>query len=138
MGYDVLHVFDVILVLDVDSIVEALTVQSQDMGSAALCCPRAAPTRVVVSCTYEQWFRPYSLDRRYCRLPVSGGRMQCFLQFRLGCHGLSIAAGICHLDRAHKVCLACSSGAVGDEKHLVFECTALGSGLGMQPVYKQQ
>ena len=63
------------------------------MGSAALYCLCEAPTRGVVSCTYEQWFRPYSLRRRYCHLPVVGGRMQRFLQFRLGCHSLPIAAG---------------------------------------------
>ena len=41
----------------------------------------------------EQWFKPYSLHRRYCQLPFSGRRMQRFLQFRLGCHGLPIATG---------------------------------------------
>ena len=66
--------------------------------------------------------------------------MQRFLQFRLGCHGLPIATGrfvgaghvLLHrlylgflLDRADRVCLACSSGAIGDEKHMIFECTAL-------------
>ena len=55
--------------------------------------------------------------------------MQRFLQFRLGCHGLPIAtgplAGAGHVDRANRVCLACNSGAIGDEKHLIFECTAL-------------
>ncbi len=57
--------------------------------------------------------------------------MQRFLQFRLGCHSLPIAAGrfagAAHVARAHRVCLACNSGAVGDERHLVFECTALAS-----------
>ncbi len=129
VGYNMPRVFDVMPLLDIDGIVEALTVQLQDMGSAALYCPREAPTRGVVSCTYEQWFRPYSLRRRYCHLPVSGGRMQRFLQFRLGCHSLPIAAGRCagaaHVARAQRVCLACNSGAVGDEMHLVFECTAL-------------
>ena len=28
-----------------------------------------------------------------CHMPVSGRRMQRFLQFRLGCHGLPIATG---------------------------------------------
>ena len=55
--------------------------------------------------------------------------MQQLLQFRLGCHGLPIAtgrlAGTGHVDRANSVCLACSSGAVGDEAHVIFECTAL-------------
>ncbi len=36
-------------------------------------------------------------------------------------------AGAAHVDRAHRVCLACNSGAVGDEMHLVFECAALAS-----------
>ncbi len=131
VGYDMPRVFDVIPLLEIDSIVEALTVQLQDMGSAALYCPRKAPTRGVVSCTYEQWFRPYSLRRRYCHLPVSGRGMQRFLQFRLGCHGLPVAAGrlagAAHVGRAHRVCLACNGGAVGDEMHLIFECTALAS-----------
>ena len=85
----------------------------------------------VVSCAYEQWFRPYSLRRHYCHLPVSGGRMQRFLQSRLGCHGLPVAAGClagaAHVGRAQRLCLACNSGAVGEEKHLVFACTALAS-----------
>ncbi|DBA76095.1 TPA: hypothetical protein ACH3X1_009839 [Trebouxia sp. C0004] len=131
VGYDMPRAFDVMPLLEIDGIVEALTAQLQDVGSAALYCPREAPTRGVVSCTYEQWFRPYSLRRRYCHLPVSGGRMQRFLQFRLGCHSLPVAAGrlagAAHVARAHRVCLACNSGAVGDEMHLVFECTALAS-----------
>ena len=55
--------------------------------------------------------------------------MQRFLQYRLGCHGLPIAtgrlAGASHVDRANRVCLACNSGAIGDEKHMIFECAAL-------------
>ena len=124
VGYDMPRVCDVTPLLDVDSIVGALTAQLRDVGSGALCCPRAAPTQGVVSCTYEQRSRPYSLRRRYCHLPVSGGRMRRFLRFKLGCHGLPIAAGrfagAAHVDRAHRVCLSCNSGAVGDEKQLVF------------------
>ena len=55
------------------------------------------------------------------------------MQFRLqlGCHGLPSAtgrlAGAGHMNRATRVCLACNSGAVGDEfeMHMVLECTAL-------------
>ena len=90
---------------------------------------RSSRSHGVVSCTYEQWFRPVSPCRRYCQLPVSGRRMQRFLQFRLGCHALPIAtghlAGAGHVNRAHRVCLACSSGAVGNEKHMIFGCAAL-------------
>ena len=107
-------------------VVEALTARLQSTGSSSLHCPRAAPTQGVVSHTSS---KPYSLRRWYCQLPVSGRRMQRFLQFRLGCHGLPFAtgrlAGAGHVDRANRVCLACNSGAIGDEKHLIFECTAL-------------
>ena len=55
--------------------------------------------------------------------------MRQLLQFKLGCHGLPIAtgrlAGAGHADRANRVCLACNSGAIGDEMHTDFECTAL-------------
>ena len=64
-------------------------------------------------------------------MPVSGGRMQRFLHFRLDCHSLPVAAdrfaGAAHVARAHRVCLACNSGAVGDDVHLGFECNALAS-----------
>ena len=130
MGFEMPRVHDVVPLLDVDGVVEALTVRLQSTGSGSLYCPRAAPTHGVVSCTYEQWFKPYSPRRRYCQLPFSGRRMQRFLQFRLGCHGLPIAtgrlAGAGHVGRADRVCLACDSGGgVGDEKHMIFECTAL-------------
>ena len=66
--------------------------------------------------------------------------MQRFLQFRLGCHVLPIAiatgrlAGAGHVDmyRAKRACLACSRGAIGDEKHMLFECTALQAPLRQQ------
>ena len=41
--------------------------------------------------------------------------------------GRFVGAAQNHVARAHRVCLACNSGAVGDEMHLVFECTALAS-----------
>ena len=129
VGFEMPRVHDVVPLLDVDGVVEALTARLQSTGSGSLYCPRAAPTQGVVSCTYEQWFKPYSPRRRYCQLPVSGRRMRRFLQFRLGCHGLPIAtgrlAGAGHVGRADRVCLACNSGGVGDEKHMIFECAAL-------------
>ena len=126
------RVHDVVPLMDVDGVVEALTTHLQSAGSGSLYCPRAAPTQGVVSCTCEQWFKPYSPRRRYCQLPVSGRRMQRFLQFRLGCYGLPVAtgrlAGAGHVGRANTICLACNSGGVGDEnssKHMICECTAL-------------
>ena len=94
----------------------------QRLGSTndyALHCPRAAPSVGVVACTYHHWFRPFSQHRRYCQLPVSGRRMQRFLQFRLGSHQLPIVlgcfAGGQHVARANRVCTHCVSVAVAEE-----------------------
>ena len=129
VGFEMPRVHDVVPQLDVDGVVEALTQHLQGTGSGSLYCPRAAPTQGVVLCTYKQWFKPYSPCRRYCQLPVSGRRMQQFLRFRLGCHGLAIAtgrlAGTGHVEKPNRVCLVCNSGAIGDEMHMVFECAAL-------------
>ena len=104
---------------------EALTGRLQGTGSSSLYC--AAPTQGFVSCTYEQWFKPYSSRRRYCQLPVSGRRMQRFLQSRLGCHGLPIAtgwlAGAGHVDKAHRVVWLAT--VVPLAMKMIFEGTAL-------------
>ena len=77
--------------------------------------------------------RAYTVHRRYCHLPVSGRNMKRFLQFRLDCHKLPIATG-CRAGvvrpglsgpRASRHCTFCSAGALGDERHLVYECASL-------------
>ena len=55
VGFEMPRVHDVVTLLDVDGVVEALTARLQSTGSGSLYCPRAAPTQGVVSCTYEQW-----------------------------------------------------------------------------------
>ena len=83
---------DVVPVMEVAVIVEALREHLRGAHSHALQYPRAAPSAGVVSCTYHHWFKPFNEPRRYCQLPVSGRRMQCFLQFRLSSHTLPIVA----------------------------------------------
>ena len=44
----------------------------------------------------------------------------------LGCHKLPIATGHrAGVVRASRLCTMCSSGALGDERHLAFECASL-------------
>ena len=95
-------------------LVEALTGRLQGTGSGSPYYPRAGPAQGVVSCTYEQWLKPYSPRG----LHVGGIVNFLFLgdavhvQFRLACHGLPIAtgrlAGAGHTDRANRICLACN------------------------------
>ncbi len=121
-------------VLEVGITVEALRQHLGGTRDHALHWPRAAPSVGVVACTYHHWFRPFSQHRRYCQLPVSGRRMQRFLQFRLDSHQLPIVlgrfAGGQRVARASRVCTHCGSVAVNicnvaDEMHMVFECPAL-------------
>ena len=83
VGYDMPRVCDVIPMLDVDNIIEVLTAQLQDLGNGALYCPRVPPTRGVVSCTYEQCFRPYTLRRRFCHLLCLAGACSAFCRLGL-------------------------------------------------------
>ncbi len=120
---------DNVPVLEVSTIIEALRQHLGGTHDYALHCPRAAPSVGVVACTYHHWFRPFSRHRRYCQLPVSGRRMQRFLQFKLGSHQLPIVlgrfAGGQHVARANRVCTHCGSVAVADELHMLLECPAL-------------
>jgi len=129
IGHSMCRDSGVACIHDVPAIVELLQQHLQGVNAFGLHCPRAALSAGVVSCTYHQWFRPYSKRRRYCQLPVSGRRMQRFLQFRLASHGLPIVTGPFsggqHVARADRVCLHCGGTSIADELHMVLECAAL-------------
>ena len=129
IGYHVSPSASDVSILDAPSIMQLLHDSLQDVHGFDLYWPRSAPSTGVLSCTYYHWFRPYSKRRRYCQLPVSGRRMQRFLQFRLASHKLPVAihrlAGGQHVDRADRICAHCGSGSIADEFHLVFECHVL-------------
>ena len=115
-------------VLDMSAIMKLLHAQLQGVNDFHLYSPRAAPSVGVVSCTYHHWFQPYSKHRCYWELPVSGRRMQRFLQFRLSSHSLPIVTGRFasqHVPRADRVCSHCAGRSVADEMHVVFERRAL-------------
>ena len=107
-------------------VIDALKADLQGLGASTVACPRQAPTCDLVRCTYYQWFQPVSALRRCCQLPVSGKNMKRFLQFRLGCHKLPIATGRrTGVARTCRLCTFSDAGAVGDKKHLLFECAQL-------------
>ena len=55
--------------------------------------------------------------------------MKRFLRFRMGYHGLprdeGSWAGPNRVDSMQRACQACSTGAMGDERHMIFECTSV-------------
>ncbi len=49
------------------------------------------------------------------------------MRFRLGCHELPVEIGRrAGVLRRNRLCTRCSLGLVGDEKHMIFECPAVG------------
>lgn len=129
VGHLMPHDSSVVPVMEVDALVDALRAHLHGTPDYGMYCPRAAPSTGVVSCTYHHWFKPFSKRRRYCQLPVSGRRMQRFLQFRLGSHSLPIVAGRFaggqHVARTDRVCTHCGGVAVADELHMIHECPVL-------------
>ena len=54
--------------------------------------------------------------------------MRVLLRFRMGAHSLPVIQGRrTGATRAQRLCLLCDQRAVGDERHMVFECPALQS-----------
>ena len=90
-------------------------------------CPRTCVSRGARLCTYLRWFAKPAGEQRSClKVLVSASRMRRFLRFRVGCHGLPRDTGGRHRTaRLSRTCPACDTGAIGDEKHLIFECPAL-------------
>ena len=129
VGYHVSPSANDVFLLDAPSVMRLLHDSLQGVHDFDLYSPRSAPSAGVLGCTYHHWFRPYSKRRRYCQLPVSGRRMQRFLQFRLASHGLPVAthriASGQRVNRADRICAHCGSGSIADEFHLVFECHLL-------------
>ena len=117
---------DVVPIMEVAAVIEALREHLCGTHSHALHCPRAAPSAGIVSCTCHHWFRPFSKRRQYCQLPVSGRRMQQFLQLRLASHNLPIVAGRFsgdqHVAKTDRVCTHCGGIAVAEELHMIYEC----------------
>ena len=72
----------------------------------------------------DMW-RPAWRASSVLQLPLTQGSMQRLLRFRTGCHGLPRdVGGHSGVPRHQRICPLCAGG-LGDEMHLVFECTAL-------------
>ena len=106
VGFEMPRVHDVVPLLDVDGILEALTAHLQSTGSGGLYCPRAALTQGVVSCTYEQWFKPYSHVRGIVSFLFLGGACSGFCS-------LGWAVMACQLLMAVWLVLAMWTGLTG-------------------------
>ena len=99
--------------------------------------PRTCETDRAMFCRYLRWFaRPPHAPHPRCvyRTRVPSRALETFIRFRLGCHGLPVAAGRFHgIPRSARLCTRCSMGIVGDEHHLIFTCPAVDDIRGQFP-----
>ena len=105
-------------------------------GTTWIFAPARAPSQNATLCTYSRWFsRPLGLRHpSLLQLPISACCMRVLLRFRLGCHSLPIVSGRrSGVPRHQRLCLHCASNVVGDERHMVFDCTALLPVRGLYP-----
>ncbi len=117
----------------VDTVLHMLRGARRARCQAVDICPRTAPSDGVMMCTYMRWFAgPAVLQSSRCRgqilgVPVRARQMRKFIRFRLGCHELPVEMGRrAGVLRRNRLCTRCSMGLVGDEKHMIFECPAVG------------
>ena len=91
-------------------------------------CPRSCPTEGAMVCAYRWFLRePGQGGRPFFQLPANARKITQLMRFRLGCRGLPNDVGRHRADPLpchERLCTRCQDGR-GDEKHMVFECSAL-------------
>ena len=130
LGYDMNIRIDAMDILDVSRIQQLIDRQHQAVWQDLDYCPRTCPSTKSRLCTYQAWFARLSgrSGPSIVSLPLSVRCLQRFIRFRTGCHGLPRDTGSwARTPRSTRLCQLCSLGALGDEKHMVFECPALAS-----------
>ncbi len=109
-------------------LVQSFGLQRQsDLDSLPL-DPRSCSGPGVKLCTYRRWFsRPvHQACPSYWDVPMGTAKLQRILRFRMGAHLLPIEQGRhLRLPRHSRICRLCHTGALGDERHMLLECSAL-------------
>lgn len=92
-------------------------------------CPRTCPSEGAAMVKYAQWFAQPEGDTRkgYLALNLGLKRTRMVLRFRMGAMYSLPVYNRDIPDRQARLCQCCDSGALGDERHLLFECAALQS-----------
>ena len=104
--------------------------------------PRTVPSEGAKLCTYHHWFgRPSKVHcEPYYDLPMGITRLRALIQFRIGSHALPVERGRFarpSLPRHLRRCNLCSTQAVGDELHYVFDCPHFSDIRGQYPALFQ-
>jgi hypothetical protein len=129
-GYELSIRVDDMDVINVSALRQHIAQRRDSIWDGLDVCPRTCPSHKSRYCTYARWFaRPHDAHTRtLLDVPVSAACMKGLLRFRMGCHRLPRDEGAWvrpRIPRLDRVCQLCATSALGDEKHLVFECPEL-------------
>ena len=103
---------------------EKLMAVTQDLDPS----PRTCPTKNAVLCTYMRYLHrpPFALMNLIpnpYKLPIP---LPCSVSSYTCCHDLPIVLGcFARVLRSQRLCTACHTAQIGDERHLVLACPAL-------------
>ena len=129
-GYELSIRVDAMDIIDITALKQHIVRQRDSIWDDLDICPRTCPSKLSRCCTYVRWFaRPAGVHARsLLDIPVSAACVKGLLRFCMGCHRLPRDEGSWtrpQVPRLDRVCRLCTTGVLGDEKHLVFECPEL-------------
>jgi hypothetical protein len=129
LGYNFTIRCDTLEPVPIAVVLHLLHAQSVCVWDGLDVCPRTCPSAAATLCTYTRWFaRPQSLSQpgQLLQQPLSARCLRTLLRFRMGCHDLPNVLGRrTRVPRAQRLCLHCDQHVLGDERHLIFECSAV-------------
>ena len=127
-GYQLAIRLDDMDAIDITALRHFITQRRDAVWEGLDVCPRTCPSVGARLCTYAAWFArpPHKHARSLLDLPLSSRCMQTLFRFRMGVHRLPKDEGSwSRVPRHERLCLLCNLGSLCDEKHVVFECSAL-------------
>ncbi len=116
--------------VNVSHVMRLYAAAQQQARDALSVCPRTCPSAGAAKCKYWRWFGRTPRQQQQLQIfrqRQSQRRMGIYLRFRLGCSSLPAVRGQRNgTERRMRNCQQCGDAeAVGDERHMVFECSAV-------------
>ena len=132
-GYELGIRVDDMDVIDITALTQhiaQLVEQRDSIWDGLAVCPRTCPSQKARCCTYLRWFArpPDKHARSLSNILASAACMKGLLRFRMACHRLPRDEGSWarpQVPRLERSCRLCATGALGNERHIIFECPEL-------------
>ena len=111
--------------LEITAIMERHDARAAQCWDACDVSPRTCDTDGAALCKFHRWIAlPKDASfNPFFRLPLRLAQVYQVVRFRMGCHD-KLPINDHDVPRAERMCLQCDQHALGDEYHMLFECSA--------------